>query len=158
MYRIVRPYNFNPARAEMEYAPRGGIVFKLQTTEEHKFWVVAAVCPMDTKFSMDVATRLCDKRADQIRENDPNSTNGCFTHQPWPVMRQILLDWCANYRPKDDSPIETYRAHEWNRIATMAHEILAHNRREEAMLEAHKNHLQNEQIKGMYASIDRLKG
>lgn len=157
-YRVLRPFTFDPSRGETAYLPHGGIVFRLETQEEHKYWMVAAICPLDVKFSMDVATRLCDRRADQIRENDPNATNGCFTLQPWLVMKQVLREWCQNYSPVDDSPIEIYRAHEWHRIADMMTTIEDHNRREEAMLMAHRTYLQNEQIKGMYASIDRLKG
>ncbi len=158
MYRVVRPFKYDPHRRELVTQLCGGVVFRLESDGEHRFWVTAARCDLDAYFSMNVATRICDDRAAQIRDNDPCSTNGCFSLQKWEVMRPKVIEFFEKYEPKDDTPAELYRAAEFKRIAETAKLIIEQNESEQGLLRVAEEALVTQSIAGMYAAINNLKG
>jgi len=156
MYRVLRPLVYNNIRHELTRFPYGGIVFRLEDTGEHEFWVVASYCEHNTRFSMDIASRICDERAALARDNDPHNSNGKFALEPWDEMQHVLLDWFAKYEPKDDTPLELYRAHELNLIATVGRHIILNNEAQTARRDAAQITIDSTQIKDLYANIDNF--
>src|SRR5574343_543117 len=157
-YRVLRPYQVDKHRRDMVVKRHGCIVFRFENDGAPRFWVTGSGCSSAAAFSMDVASRICDDRAAQIRDNDPCSMNGCFVWQPWDVMRSKVLEFFETYEPKDDTPAELYRAAEFKRIAEAAKLIIEQNESELSLMRVAEEALINECIKEMYASIDALKG
>lgn len=138
-YRFVRPQSFKQHRSAMIALPHGGVCLRFEQLPEGDLFFAHSRCGDNELFSRDVARRVADTRAEQLKKQPEvlKVVRGVpFTWLDTPHLVGAVIERCRSIEPTDTVLIDHYLATELELLATTLEQLLANNAHQHRLAES----------------------